>query len=129
MAIDPEAQESFVAMLRRSGLIEKARLNQVLEDFAHSESHPFGDTVTSLTMVLIASGLLTNWQVAKLREGKHKGFFIDDLLLLDFLKTSTEFSTYLARDQKRNLLCKVRIFPPKSPWVPSVSIEYEVEDL
>ena len=80
-------------------------------------------------MILVASGLLTNWQVAKLREGKHKGFFIDDLLLLDFLKSSKQFITHLARDRKRNLLVKVRIYPPKSPWAPSELITYEVDDI
>ena len=128
MAIDPEAQDSFVAMLKRSGLIEETFLSQLLDEFKKSTVHPFADSITSLTMMFVSRGLLTNWHVAKLREGKYKGFFLDDLLLLDYLKSSKAFITYLARDRKRNVLCKVNLFPPKSLDAPREMIKYEVED-
>jgi hypothetical protein len=128
MAIDPEAQESFVATLKRSSLIEEPLLSQLLDEFGKSAAHPFADSITSLTMMFVSRGLLTNWQVAKLREGKYKGFFLDDLLLLDYLKSSKEYSTYLARDRKRNVLCKVNVFPPKWLDAPREMMKYQVRD-
>jgi hypothetical protein len=127
--IDPKAQESFLELLRRSGLVEEPLLTQLLDEFANAQAHPFGISITSLTMMFVSRGLLINWQVAKLREGKSKGFYLDHLLVLDYLKSSNEYITYLARDRKRNVLCKVNIFPPKSLDAPRELMKYEVEEL
>ena len=127
MVIDPQAQDSFIALLRLSGLIEEAKLAKVLDNLAHSDSLPFGNSIASLTMMLVGQGLLTNWQVAKLREGKHKGFVLDHLLLLDYLCSSRDSLTYLARDQNRSVLCKVKVFRQISAEPPPY--RYEIEDL
>src|SRR5687767_8603054 len=100
MTIDPGLQAGFLSTLRRSGLIDESRINDVQKELTNSASLPFGNSITSLTVMLVARGLLTNWQEVNLREGKWRGFFLDDLILLDYLSTSTEFRTYLACNQK-----------------------------
>jgi hypothetical protein len=100
--------EGFIETLRCSSLIDEAQLQHLVEEF-WSVSHPFGATLTSFTSFLIGRQILTGWQVAKLRERKFKGYFLDQFVLLDHVDSSSDSSRYLARDRTSGRLVIVTV--------------------
>jgi serine/threonine-protein kinase len=118
----------FVEMVRKSGLIEIERPEELLGEFRGLGSRPFGETLTSLTTFLISQQALTAWQVTKLRERKYKGFALGRFVLLDQLSGNATSRRYLARDQKGQELVAIRVYPlPKGE--PFESLRYDVEEI
>jgi len=118
--------EVFIETLRRSGLIDEVQLHHLVEEF-WSVSQPFGATLTSLTSFLIGRQVLTEWQVAKLREKKFKGFFLDQFVLLDHVDSSSDSSRYLARDRTSGRLVVVTVSARGSKEFETT--RYDVEEL
>jgi serine/threonine-protein kinase len=88
--------DSFVDLVRRSGLVEKDQLNSVLvglQDQAGGSPPTDADFVAKK---LVETGLLTRWQCDNIMEGRHKGFFLGKYKLLDHLGTGGMSSVYLA---------------------------------
>jgi eukaryotic-like serine/threonine-protein kinase len=87
--------DSFVDLVRRSGLVEKDQLNAALVDLQHQVGGPPTDA-DSVAKKLVETGLLTRWQCDNILEGRHKGFFLGKYKLLDHLGTGGMSSVYLA---------------------------------
>jgi len=104
----PERDDSFVEMLRRSGLIESRRLDEALSAFP-----PTGEGATDNTRLiartLIERGLLTEWQHQNLRQGRLNGFFVGRYKLLDVVAGGGMGTVYLAEHalMKRRVALKV----------------------
>jgi|GEM_PF-5160195 hypothetical protein len=96
--------DTFITDLRRSGLIDELRLGLLLYEFSTTAELPFGKTVTSLATFLVGKQALTTWQVAKLREGKHKGYFLNEYVILDHIWSSSDSTRYLASDRAKKRL-------------------------
>jgi eukaryotic-like serine/threonine-protein kinase len=99
--------DSFLDLVRRSGLVEKDQLNAVLAELSqHAGGTPPADA-EFVSKKLVESGLLTRWQCDNLLEGRHKGFFLGKYKLLDHLGTGGMSSVYLAEHvlmQKRRAI-------------------------
>lgn len=103
--------ESFVTVLKRSGLIPPDRVSALLDTFRaeQSESHngqAFAD-------FLIQQNLLTAWQAEKLLLGKHKGFFLGKYRLLSLLGKGGMSSVYLAEHVLMRRRCAIKVLPAK----------------
>jgi serine/threonine protein kinase len=103
--------ESFLAVLKRSGLIAADRLKPLLNEFQQSgggsaDGRPFADW-------LVAKSLLTPWQADKLLQGKHKGFFLGKYRLLDLLGKGGMSSVYLAEHVLMRRRCAIKVLPAK----------------
>ncbi|MHC4400152.1 MAG: serine/threonine-protein kinase [Planctomycetota bacterium] len=101
--------ESFLDLLRRSGLVQRDQLNRVLLELKREVG---GKPITDAQQVgdcLVEAGLLSPWQRDKLMEGRHKGFLIKKYRLLDHLGTGGMSMVYLAEHalMKRRVAIKV----------------------
>ena len=103
--------DAFLDLLRRSGLVEKGRLNAVLLELKeHSGSEPITDT-DYVADRLIQAGLITRWQADKLLDGRHKGFFLGKYKLLDHLGTGGMSSVYLAEHVLMQRRVAIKVLP------------------
>ena len=103
--------ESFITVLKRSGLIPPDRAAALLEAFRAEH----GDTNNGQAFAdyLIQQNLLTNWQAEKLLQGKHKGFFLGKYRLLSLLGKGGMSSVYLAEHVLMRRRCAIKVLPAK----------------
>ena len=103
--------DTFLDMVRRSGLIEKNQLNALLRELKKQAA---GKPITDTGFVaekLVEAGMLTPWQCEKLAEGRHKGFFLGKYKLLDHLGTGGMSSVYLAEHVLMQRRVAIKVLP------------------
>lgn len=103
--------DSFLATVRKSELVETARLKKCLEgmktegiDFASSKALATG---------LVARGVLTDWQVQNLLKGKYRGYTLGKYRLLSLLGKGGMSSVYLAEHTLMKRRCAIKVLPSK----------------
>ena len=103
--------DTFLDLVRRSGLVEKDQLNGVLLALKQQaggrpivDAEPVAERLTD-------AGLLTSWQCEKLMEGRHKGFFLGKYKLLDHLGTGGMSSVYLAEHVLMQRRVAIKVLP------------------
>ncbi|MBA4015965.1 MAG: hypothetical protein C0483_02125 [Pirellula sp.] len=69
------------------------------------------DGSRSLLEFFVASGRLTNWQAAKLQDGRHKGFFLGSYRLLNRLGAGGMSTVYLAEHVHMRQLRALKVLP------------------
>jgi hypothetical protein len=113
--------QEFLDCVIASGLVQRQRLDLLMQEFyAKAGRLPvgrFGQTVTGVSAYLISRGLLTWWQVERLRHGKTKGFFYDaEYCLLDCLGAlpagSEPGGYYLAESSVTSRLVVLEVIHP-----------------
>lgn len=102
--------DSFVVVLKRSGLLSPERLQQVVAEF--SASHPNAEG-QQFAADLVRTGDLTDWQVDKLLKGRHKGFFLGKYKLLKIIGKGGMSSVYLAEHVLMKRRCAIKVLPWK----------------
>ncbi|MCH8830598.1 MAG: protein kinase, partial [Planctomycetes bacterium] len=103
--------ESFLNVVKKSGLIEPDRLKRLLLEYREQGS-AFSDS-SAIAQALIDSGTLTSWQAEKLLKGKHRGFFLGKYRLLSLLGKGGMSSVYLAEHVLMRRRCAVKVLPTK----------------
>ncbi len=103
--------ESFLAVIKRSGLIPVDQLKHQLAAFRASSSQP--NDSARFAEYLIRQSLLTTWQAEKLLQGKHKGFFLGKYRLLSLLGKGGMSSVYLAEHVLMRRRCAIKVLPAK----------------
>jgi len=112
-----EQFDRFVENLQRSGLVSVAALETLLTRFSR-DAFPEGKYPTAITALVdhcIATGILTCWQCAKLRDGRWKGFFLERHAILDYLGHDDAHSYYLVADTKTGTPAVVQTDPSQVP--------------
>ena len=99
--------ESFIAVVRKSGLVEHERLSRFV-----AESSDISDA-TQLAERLVAANLLTKWQTEKLLQGKHRGYFLGKYKLLSLLGKGGMSSVFLAEHLLMRRRCALKVLPSK----------------
>ncbi|HYW81511.1 MAG TPA: serine/threonine-protein kinase [Thermoguttaceae bacterium] len=102
--------DTFLDLLRRSGLVEKDQLAGVLLELKQEADSYDTD---ALAERLVDARLLTRWQCDKLGEGRHKGFFLGKYKLLDHLGTGGMSSVYLAEHVLMQRRVAIKVLPAK----------------
>ena len=64
---------TFVSLLRKSGLAEASKIDAVVASFDDLDA-PLNDEVTQ---AFVDAELITNWHLKQLLKGKHRGFFLE----------------------------------------------------
>lgn len=103
--------ESFLQVVRQSGLIDKDQLQKLLQDYEAR-----GVDVTkaqSIADALVGGEVITRWQAEKLLVGKHKGFSLGKYKLLDLLGKGGMSSVYLAEHVLMKRRCAIKVLPAK----------------
>ncbi len=103
--------DTFLDLVRRSGLVENDQLDDVLLDLKQQADGRDLDDVDFLAEKLVEADLLTRWQCDKLLEGRHKGFFLGKYKLLGHLGTGGMSSVYLAEHVLMQRRVAIKVLP------------------
>ena len=105
--------EWFVWDLRRSNLIDRDRLDQILGEFlsAHAGAEP-----PALAQHLVGRGLLTPFQAERVLQGKTEGFVLGPFTLLDALGAGSMGAVYKAQSKTDGQYYAVKVLPRRSMW-------------
>jgi len=103
--------ETFIAVLKRSGLLDPEVIQRSIADY-HGAANRSEDCV-ALAERLIGLNLLTRWQVEKLLQGKHRGYFLGKYKLLSLLGKGGMSSVYLAEHLLMRRRCALKVLPAK----------------
>jgi serine/threonine-protein kinase len=104
--------DSFLAVLKRSNLLNEGQVATALEKFrttnpaAGVDAKPFAE-------FLVRNKVLTVWQAEKVLQGKHKGFFLGRYRLLSLLGKGGMSSVYLAEHTVMKRRCALKVLPAK----------------
>jgi serine/threonine protein kinase len=113
----------FLAVIRKSGLVEESRLADAVAGWPdHTAALP-----EALPEAFVAAGLLTHWQVEQLRKGKHKGFMLGKYRLLRLLGAGGMSSVYLAENTTLKQQVAIKVLPIKRVEQSSFLARFERE--
>jgi serine/threonine-protein kinase len=110
---DLGACEWFVWDLRRSNLIDRGQLDQVIGEFMTKNP---GAEPPALAEFLVAQGILTEFQSERLLQGKTQGFVLGPFTLMDALGTGSMGTVYKAQSKNDNGWYAVKVLPRRSMW-------------
>lgn len=113
LTTDLGACEWFVWDLRRSNLIDRGQLDQVIGEFL--SSNPSAEP-PALARYLIDRGILTEFQAERLLQGKTQGFVLGPFTLMDALGSGSMGTVYKARSKTDNGWYAVKVLPRRSMW-------------
>ncbi|HEX5445441.1 MAG TPA: serine/threonine-protein kinase [Pirellulales bacterium] len=103
--------EAFINLVRRSALVDKDQLEQVLTELQERLGPVEAEDSQVVSRHLHESGLLTRWQCDKLLAGRHKGFFLGKYKLLDHLGTGGMSAVYLAEHIHMQRRVAIKVLP------------------
>src|SRR3972149_4108529 len=89
----------LIELLRRSGLVDEARLASFLEKATVEHGEAALEDQDRPAGVLGPAGLVTRWQADKLLAGRHKGFRLGKYKLLGQIGKGGMSSVYLAEHE------------------------------
>lgn len=101
---------SYVKAIEASGLIPRDELASVLKELSEHNGENALDA-EALGALLIEKGMLTTWQNNKLKQGKHKGFFLAKYKLLSHLGSGGMSTVYLAEHTLMRRRVAIKILP------------------
>src|SRR2546421_2862684 len=113
LTTDLGAGEWFVWDLRRSNLIDRGQLDQVVGEFL--QTHP-GAEPPALAEFLIGKGILSQFQADRLLQGKTQGFVLGPFTLIDALGAGSMSTVYKAQSKTDNNWYAVKVLPRRSMW-------------
>ena len=113
LTTDLGACEWFVWDLRRSNLIDRGQLDQVIGEFLNK--HP-GAEPPALADYLVTQGILTPFQADRLLQGKTQGFVLGPFTLTDSLGAGSMGTVYKAVSKTDNKWYAVKVLPRRSMW-------------
>jgi serine/threonine protein kinase len=110
---DLGACEWFVWDLRRSNLLDRGLLDQVVGEFL--EKNPRAEP-PALADYLVKQNLLTEFQVERLLKGKTQGFVLGPFTLMDALGSGSMGTVYKAQSKNDSQWYAVKVLPRRSMW-------------
>jgi serine/threonine-protein kinase len=113
LTTDLGACEWFVWDLRRSNLIERERLDQVIGDFLGKNP---GAEPPALAEYLKNQNVITEFQAERLLQGKTQGFVLGPFTLMDALGSGSMGTVYKAQSKTDNKYYAVKVLPRRSMW-------------
>jgi serine/threonine protein kinase len=113
LTTDLGACEWFVWDLRRSNLIERGQLEQVIGEFLGKNP---GAEPPALAEYLKSQNILTEFQAERLLQGKTQGFVLGPFTLMDSLGSGSMGTVYKAQSKTDNLYYAVKVLPRRSMW-------------
>ena len=113
LTTDLGACEWFVWDLRRSNLIDRGQLDQVIGEFLSKNP---GAEPPQLSEFLISKDYLTDFQAERLLQGKTQGFVLGPFTLMDALGSGSMGTVYKAHSKTDSNWYAVKVLPRRSMW-------------
>src|SRR5438067_6727022 len=113
LTTDLGACEWFVWDLRRSNLIDRGHLDQVIGEFLTRNP---GAEPPQLAEYLVGQSILTDFQAERLLQGKTQGFVLGPFTLMDALGAGSMGTVYKAQSKTDNNAYAVKVLPRRSMW-------------
>jgi serine/threonine-protein kinase len=110
---DLGACEWFVWDLRRSNLLDRGQLDQVVGEFL--EKNPRAEP-PALAEYLVQQSILTPFQAERLLQGKTQGFVLGPFTLVDILGSGSMGTIYKASSKNDRQWYAVKVLPRRSMW-------------
>jgi serine/threonine-protein kinase len=110
---DLGACEWFVWDLRRSNLIDRGQLDQVVGEFL--KKHPRAEP-PALAEYLVGQQILTQFQADRILQGKTQGLVLGPYTLLDAIGTGSMGTVYKATSKTDGKSYAVKVLPRRSMW-------------
>lgn len=110
---DLGACEWFVWDLRRSNLLDRGQLDQVVGEFL--EKNPRAEP-PALAQFLVQEQILTQFQADRVLQGKTQGFVLGPFTLMDVLGTGSMGTVYKALSKNDHQWYAVKVLPRRSMW-------------
>src|SRR5437764_6179138 len=110
---DLGACEWFVWDLRRSGLIDRGPLDQVVGEFL--KRNPRAEA-PALAEYLVDQGTITTFQAERILNGKSQGLVLGPYVLLDAIGQGSMGQVYKASSKNDNNQYAVKVLPRRSMW-------------
>jgi serine/threonine-protein kinase len=107
------ACEWFVWDLRRSNLIDRGRLDQLVGEFL--QTNPRAEP-PALAEFLVGRGILSQFQADRLLQGKTQGFVLGPFTLMDALGAGSMGTVYKAQSKNDSNAYAVKVLPRRSMW-------------
>lgn len=109
MAATKLSSDSFLTLVRQSGLLEQEQLKKFLQ--TRQEPGAESDDVSRLADEMVNNNLLTRWQVDKLLAGKSKGFTLGKYRILSHLGSGGMSAVYLAEHVLMRRRVAIKVLP------------------
>ncbi len=103
--------DSFLDLLRQSGLVSDSRLLAIRGEFAGDAAKAEG--ARALADELVKRGILTQWQADNLLQGKHRGFRLGPHRILGPLGRGGMSKVFLAEHEMMHRLSAIKVLPAK----------------
>jgi serine/threonine-protein kinase len=113
LTTDLGACEWFVWDLRRSNLIDRGQLDQIIGEFLNKNP---GAEPSALAQYLVKQGSLTEFQADRLLQGKTQGFVLGPFTLMDSLGAGSMGTVYKAHSKTDSKWYAVKVLPRRSMW-------------
>src|SRR3954453_23052607 len=110
---DLGACEWFVWDLRRSGLIDRGPLDQIVGEFLRRNPRA---EAPALAEYLVEQGTLTAFQAARILNGKIQGLVLGPYVLLDAIGAGSMGQVYRASSKNDDSHYAVKVLPRRSMW-------------
>lgn len=110
---DLGACEWFVWDLRRSGLIDRGPLDQIVGEFL--KRNPRAEA-PALAEFLVDQGTITAFQAERILNGKSQGLVLGPYVLLDAIGSGSMGQVYKASSKNDNVFYAVKVLPRRSMW-------------
>src|SRR5436190_871624 len=110
---DLGACEWFVWDLRRSNLIDRGQLDQVVGEFL--KKHPRAEP-PALAEYLVNQQILTQFQSDRILQGKTQGLVLGPYTLMDAIGTGSMGTVYKAVSKTDGKWYAVKVLPRRSMW-------------
>lgn len=111
--IDLGGCEQFIYELRRSSLIDRGQLDQVLEDFLRRAP---GSDPRSLAAHLVSQNVLTRFQADRVLQGKTQGLVLGPYVLTDAIGQGSMGIVHKAVSKTDGKTYAVKVLPRRSMW-------------
>jgi serine/threonine-protein kinase len=110
---DLGACEWFVWDLRRSSLIDRGHLDQIVSEFL--KRNPRAEA-PALAEYLVQQNTLTAFQADRILNGKTAGLVLGPYVLLDAIGTGSMGQVFKANSKNDNAMYAVKVLPRRSMW-------------
>src|SRR2546423_1970544 len=105
--------EWFIWDLRRSNLIDRGQLDQVVGEFM--QGNPRAEP-PALAEYLVQKAILSQFQADRLLQGKTQGFVLGPFTLMDALGAGSMGTVYKATSKNDTKTYAVKVLPRRSMW-------------